>query len=296
VVLFLSLGVLWGLSFPAIAVGLEVLPPILFAAARYDVAAVLLLAVAAFGGRSVRPGECGDLLAILGGGVFLVAGNALLFLGQQTVPSGVAAIIQSLIPIITALWALLLLGERISAVGAAGVAVGFFGVGLVIQPDPSNLLTGDVLGRLLIVGQACSVALGGVLIQRASPTLDRVPLAGWAMALGSLLLHGLSLGLGERLARPVPVPTAVGAVLYLGVFSTAIAFYIYFVLLEEYGAFETALVSYLVPLVATTVGVVLLDEAIGPTTLAGFGLVAAGFAILKRRAIAQLLGNRPAPL
>jgi len=288
--LFLLLATLWGLSFPAISVGLESLPPLLFAAFRYDVAAVLLLAYAVTRTAYWRPTSRNDLMAIAGGGLFLVAGNGLLFIGQQTVPSGAAAIMQALVPIATALWALLLLGERLSPLGAAGVAVGFLGIGLVIQPDPSNLLGGDTVGRLLIVGQVTSVSLGGVLVQRAGPTLDRAALTGWSMFLGALVLHALSAGAGEVPRRQLFSGTAAGAVVYLGVFSTAVAFLIYFYILEEHGAFQVSLVAYLVPVVATLVSVFVLDESIGLVTLAGFALVAVGFALLKRRAIADATG------
>ena len=288
--LFLSLAVLWGLSFPAISVGLEYLPPLLFAAVRYDVAAVLLLGYAAARVEEWRPTARHDLAAVAGGGVFLVAGNGFLFVAQQTVPSGVAAILQGLVPIVTALWAIPLLGERLSSVGAAGTAVGFLGVGLVVQPDPGNLLAGDTVGRLLVVGQVASVALGGVLVQRAGPTIDRAPLVGWSMAVGAVVLHGTSLGAGEVPTIDAIGPTALGAVLYLGVFATAVAFLIYFAILEEHGAFEASLIAYLVPIVATVVGVAVLGESIGPPTLVGFGLVAVGFALLKRRAILRATG------
>ncbi|PCR91527.1 DMT family transporter [Natrinema ejinorense] len=289
--LFLVLAVLWGFSFPAISVGLESLPPLLFAAVRYDIAAVILLTYAALRVDDWVPTRRNDLVAVVGGGVFLIGGNGLLFIGQQTVPSGVAAIIQGLVPIVTALWAIVLLGERLSPLGAVGAAIGFFGVGLVVQPDPSNLLGGDAAGRLLVVGQVCSVALGGVLIQRAGPTIERASLVGWSMFVGGFVLHTVSFGAGEFPSPDVLVPTAVGAVVYLGVFATAIAFLIYFRVLEEHGAFEAALIGYLVPIVATIAGVVLLDETVGTMTIAGFGLVVVGFALLKRRSIADAVGT-----
>jgi len=286
--LFVTLATVWGLSFPAISVGLDHLPPLLFAAFRYDTAAVLLLGYAVATTDSWRPVGRNDLQAVLWGGLFLVAGNGLLFIGQQTVPSGVAAIQQALVPIMTALWALLLLGERISPVGAVGVAVGFLGVGLIVQPDPNDLLAGDTLGRLIILGQVSSVSLGGVLIDRAAPSMERVAMTGWAMLLGGVVLHLLSLGAGERAPATLPDPVALGAVVYLGVFSTALAFVIYFTILDERGAFETNLVTYLVPVVATVAGVVLLGESVGPLSVAGFLVVFLGFALLKRRALVEL--------
>ncbi len=287
--MFLSLAVLWGLSFPAIAVGLEYLPPLLFAAFRYDVAAVLLLVYAVARTDGWIPHGRHNIQAIVGGGLFLVAGNGLLFIGQQTVPSGVASMMTALVPIITALWAFLLLGERVSAIGAVGVAVGFVGLGLVIQPDPSNLLGGGTFGRLLIVGQVLSVSLGGVLVQRAGPTIDRVPLTGWSMLVGALTLHVMSGVAGEYPTTAALGTVPLSMIVYLGVFSTAVAFLIYFTILEEQGAFEAALVGYLVPVVATIVGVFVLNESISWLTFVGFGLVAIGFALLKREAIVELL-------
>jgi drug/metabolite transporter (DMT)-like permease len=286
---FCLLATLWGFSFLAIEVGLASLEPVLFAAFRYDIAAVLLLGVALLRGTEWRPAGSENMLAIVGGGVFLVAGNGLLFIGQQTVPSGVAAIMQSLVPVLTSLWALLLLPEeRVSAVGGVGILLGFVGVGLIVQPDPANLLGTDV-GRLLILGQAASVALGGVIIQRAEPTLEPVALSGWSMLVGGLILHLVSPAIGEPFTLP---SSGVGwaAVAYLGVFATALAFLIYYTLLDVLGALETSLVAYLVPVVATVVGVVVLEESITATTVVGFLVVFAGFVLLKRRAIGTLVG------
>ena len=293
--LFALLATLWGFSFPAISVGLETLEPVLFAAFRYDIAAVLLVGLAVTRTTDWRPEARNDLAAVVGGGVFLVAGNALLFVGQQTVASGVAAVMQSLVPIATTLWALAVLPqERVSAVGAVGILLGFAGVGLVVRPDPSNLLAGDTFGKLLILGQVASVSLGGVIVQRAEPTLDRAALSGWSMAVGGVLLHVVSVAVGEPLALP-DAPIAWAAVAYLGVFATALAFFIYYTLLEVRGALETSLVAYLVPVVATVAGVFILDESITSLTVVGFAVVFVGFLLLKRHAVAELVSGKRHP-
>jgi len=287
--LFCLLATLWGFSFLAIEVGLESLEPVLFAAFRYDIAAVLLLGHALVRGVDWRPAGRPDLAAILGGGVFLVAGNGLLFIGQQTVPSGVAAIMQSLVPVLTSLWALgLLPEERVSVTGAVGILLGFTGVGLIVRPDPSNVFGSDVVGRLLILGQATSVALGGVLVQRANPTLDRSALSGWSMFVGASILHVASPAAGEAFALP-STGLGLAAVAYLGIFATGLAFFIYYTLLEVRGALETSLVAYLVPVVATVVGVAVLGESITAPTIVGFVVVFLGFVLLKWRAIADLV-------
>lgn len=208
------------------------------------------------------------------GGLFLVAGNAFLFLGQQTVPSGIAAFLQGLVPIATILWSLLLLDEQVAAVGAFGIVLGFVGVGLVVRPTPENLVTGDVVGKLLILLQVASVSLEGVIVQRADASLRSTPRAVWSMLLGAVVLHFVSLGVGEPTTFDYPL-VAVGAVVYLGVFATALAFFQFFRLLGRYGALQTSLVGYVVPVVATVAGVVLLNE---PTTLVTF----VGFVVVSR--------------
>ncbi|WP_049972290.1 DMT family transporter [Haladaptatus cibarius] len=287
--LFGVLATLWGFSFLAISVGLESLEPILFAAFRYDIAAILLLGYAVYGDSTWRPTDRSNAGAVLAGGVFLVGANAFLFIGQQTVASGMAAILQSLLPIMTSLWAVgLLPEERISATDAVGIVLGFIGVGLIIRPNPANLLGTDVVGRLLIFVQVTGVALGGVLIQRFEPTLDKAALSGWSMFTGGLLLHVVSTSTGEAFSFPTGVRSG-AAVAYLGIFATAIAFLIYFTLLDVRGALETSLVSYLIPIVATIVGVVVLGESITSFTIVGFVVVFTGFVLLKRRDIADVV-------
>lgn len=289
--MFVLLATLWGFSFPAISVGLESLEPVLFAAFRYDIAAVLLLGYAVTRTDEWRPTTRSNVAAVLAGGCFLVAGNAFLFLGQQTVPSGIASIMQSLVPIATSLWALgLLPRERVSVVGAAGILLGFVGVGFIVRPDPANLLGADLLGKLLVLAQVASVSLGGVLIQRARPTLAPAALSGWSMLVGACLLHAASASIGEPFSLPSDLVAQV-AVAYLGIFATALAFLIYFTLLRVRGALETSLVAYLVPVIATVTGVFLLGESITALTIVGFVIVFAGFVLLKRRAFATLVSD-----
>lgn len=287
---FLTLSLIWGGSFPAIAIGLRSLEPVVFAAFRYDIAAVVLLGYVVVRGADWVPTEPRNRRAVVAGGVFLISPNALLFVGQQTVPSGVAAILQSLVPIVTVLWALFVLpDERVSRAGVVGIGFGIVGVGLIVRPDPATVLSTGI-GRLLILGQVAGVALGGVLIQRLEPTMNRAAMAGWSMGIGGVLLHLVSVLVGESLRLPATDESwfAVG---YLGVVATGVAFVLYFTLLARRGAFETSLVSYLVPVVASVVGVVVLNESITPLSVVGFLVVCVGFLLLKRRAVSQLAGT-----
>ena len=292
--LFVALASLWGLSFPAISVGLEALDPLLFAAVRYDIAALLLLTVALLTHDAERwiPQTSDDVGAVVSGGLFLVAGNSMLFVAQQTVASGVAAILYSLIPLLTTGFAVVVLRERLAGLELVGIAIGLVGVAIVARPDPDALLAADVVAKGYVVVAAASVALGGVMVQRFGPTLADVGTTGWAMLSGALVLHGASLAAGESVPATVPGGTVLLAVSYLGVLATAVAFLVYFTLLGDYGPLRTNLVSYLVPVVATVAGVVLLDERITAVTLVGFLVIFAGFLLVQFDAVRAFARER----
>jgi drug/metabolite transporter (DMT)-like permease len=118
VALFGLITLLFGGAFPAIKAGLAYLPPLLFAAVRYYLAAALLLGFAAAAGHRWVPRTAGDRTAVLAGGTFLIGGTGLTFVGQQFTTSGVAAIIFSLVPVLTVgLAAWLLPAEHLTRLG-----------------------------------------------------------------------------------------------------------------------------------------------------------------------------------
>jgi probable blue pigment (indigoidine) exporter len=288
--MFLLVTLLFGAVFPAIKVGLADVPPLLFAAARYYLSAALLLGYALLTTDRWRPRTRGDRTAVLAGGVLFVGGTGLSFVGLQFTTSGVGAIVFSLIPILTVLVAWVLLpDERPNRRGVLGVCVGFLGVAIVVRPDPS--IETSVVGELLVLSAAAGVALGTVLVRRSRPTMAVVALTGWAMAVGATVQLGFALALGESLAAVRPTLSALAALLYLAVVGGAVGFVIYFTLLERLGALEINLIAYLVPIVTLVIGWAVLGEPIVPTTLVGFLVVLAGFALLTDREIAAELAR-----
>jgi len=289
VVLFFTLSMLWGGSFVAIEVGLDYYPPLLYAAYRFDIAALVLVSYVLLTEAGPLPRTRGDLAAIgFSGGLSVAVNNSLLFVGQQYTTSGIASITYSLVPIATAAVAAAWIGgSDLDARGAFGVVLAFIGVGLVAQPDPANLAGGVTIGVGLISIGVIAVAVGSVGLRTVETSFSSVALTGWAMLFGGLLIHGFSLGAGEPQQLPATALPAVGALLFLGVLSSAVAYAIYFTLLDRLGAFEINLVSYVVPVVATVAGAVLLAEPVTSLTLAGFLVIVVGFALLKRHAIAD---------
>ncbi|MEF8820180.1 MAG: DMT family transporter [Haloferacaceae archaeon] len=289
--LFVCLGLVWGGGFPATEVGLTAVSPLALAALRYYVgAAVLLAALTVVRGRGVLPTGAGDREAVLVGGVFLMGGNGLLFLGQQFTTGGVASILFGLIPVLTAAGGTALLDDGApDAVELAGVALGIAGVALVANPGSAGA---EPRGVALVVGAVVAVSAGNVLVERADAESDGIVVAAWSMALGALVLHAGARVAGETLSLAGATPVALGSLAFLALAGSAFAYAVYFTLLGRVGAFRVSLVSYLVPVVATVVGVVALAEPFGPGALVGFLLVVGGFVLVQRDPIRRAIAAR----
>jgi len=287
--LFVVATVLFGTGFVGIELGLAALPPVLFAALRFDVAAAVLvpLTLARRKRAAWKPTGPGDWAAVAVATVFMFALNGgLLFVGQNGTTAGAAAVTYGLLPVLAPVFAAVLLPEeRLGAVGALGVLVGLAGVVVVVSPSPAAL-TGGV-GQFLVAGAAASVALGSVLLRRANPDLGSLPVTAWGMVGGAALLHAASFALGET---PGAIPTeTVIIVVYVGLFATGAAFPAYFALIRRAGAVRANLISYAVPVVTTLAAWLVLGENPAPTTAGGFLLIAAGFALVEREPLRSAL-------
>ena len=274
---------LFGGTFVAAKTGLAHIPPLFFVAVRFDIGAVVLAAYAAttLSRAELRPQTAGDIYAVLAtGGLVIGLTNALLFVGQQYLTSGVAAVVFSLNPILTPVFAAGLLSEeRLSARGSVGIILGLFGVGLVANPTPSALLGGG-LGVPLLFGAAATSALGAVLIRRVDATMSSTAQTVWGVPLAAVLSHVLSRWAGESVVGLSVPPAALASLVYVGVFSGAIAYLAYFALIDEAGATQANLSFYFVPVVSAVGGWALLGETLSIASIAGFGVIVVGFLLV----------------
>ncbi len=284
--LFAATAFCFGTSFVGIEAGLVSLPPVLFAAFRVDVAALVLLVYAWHRYDSWRPRSRADVLGVVASGFLVVfANNVFLFVGQTTTSGNAGAVVYGLMPVVAPAFAVFLLhDERVSLVDAAGLLLGLAGVVVIVQPDPANLVGST--GQGLVACAAVCVALGSVLLRRISPTMPTLALTGWSMALAAPAVHGASVVLGE--SAPVAwTPDVLGAVLYVGLLGTAAAYPAYYALIDAVGPVRANLTAYAMPVVAALTGWAVLDETVAPETAVGFVVVFAGFAVVQRRALVE---------
>ncbi|WP_313691057.1 DMT family transporter [Halorarum halobium] len=306
--LFLFLAAIWGSAFMAIKAGLGTPSapggffetPVLFAAIRYDVAGVLMFGYAAYALEDPVPRGRAEWATVGVGATLLIAAyHAFLFVGETdpAVTSAAAAVIVSLSPALTTGFARAMLpDESLTAVGLAGLVLGLVGVVVLTDPDPANLLSGGALAKSFVFLAAASFALGSVLTRRIDAGMPVESMEAWSMLGGALLMHGVAVGRGERLAQVAWTTDALVALAYLSVVASALGFLVYFDLLDRLGAVEINLVSYVAPLFAALSGWAFLSETPTSTTGLGFLLVFAGFLLLKRKAVrAKLSRVRGAP-
>ncbi|WP_435066425.1 DMT family transporter [Haloplanus sp. C73] len=290
--LFVLLGALFGCSFAAIKAGLAALPPVFFAALRFDVAAPILLAYAAWRYESWLPRTRADVAGLVVGAVTIVAvNNGFLFLGQQTITPAAASVMYGLNPILSPIFAVFVLESRLDLRGVVGILLGLLGVVIIVQPTPETLTSSSTLGQLYVLAAAAAIALGSVLTRRIGSTIPSISLTAWAMALGAVILHGWSAAMGEHATTAALTPTVLLAILVVAIPSTAAAYPIYFTLIRRIGPVRTNLVAYVVPVFAALTGWLLLDESVTLATAVGFCVVVAGVALLERRVVAAELGR-----
>lgn len=284
--LFIALAAMWGSAFVGIKAGLAYFPPVLYAAFRYDIAAVLLVGYAWVATDRLWPRNRAEWFNVIAGGTLIIgAFQALLFLGEQYTTSAVAAILVSTSPVlVTAFSRMLLPDERLAPLGWLGLGVCFIGVGIITRPDPNTLLGGELIGEFLIVASASAFALGTVFTRmvKHDVSLSVESREAWTMALGAVLIHAASLGIGDSLDAIRWTAEGLGALLYLALVPSALGYLVYFDLLDRLGPIDVNLVSYVNPVFAALIGWVLIGERLTTISVVGFVVVFTGFVLMKR--------------
>lgn len=282
---WVALGVVylvWGSTYLFIAVAGETIPP-LFAAGTRFVASGLLMAgfAASRRGRRVLRVEWRELGAAALVGGLLPGANAVVFVAERHVASGLAALIIGAVP----LWIVLfrtLVGDRPSGAVVAGVLVGFGGLAILVRPGGGAPLW----GLLLLVGASVMWALGSFLSPKIPLPRDQFAATAYEMVCGGLIiLPFAALDPSPRLAAVSG--RSLGSWLYLVVFGSVLAYTAYTWLLDNAPIGKVATYAYVNPVVAIALGALVLGERITWTIAVGAAVVLASVALVVREAPAH---------
>ncbi|MEV7845294.1 DMT family transporter [Streptomyces cyaneofuscatus] len=290
---FLLLAFLWGGSFTFIKVSLDGLTPGQLVLSRLVLGAAVLLAIVAF--RKIGlPRSAGVWGHVAAAALF---GNVIPFLllsyGEQTTGAGIAGVLIGATPLLTlTIAAAALPTERATRRKVLGLLIGFAGVVVLIGPWTDAL--GSFGGQLACLGAALSYACGFVYVRKFLSPLGLAPMAAAASQL--LAATVLQAVVTPFLTWHTPEFTlkVTLSIVALGLFSTGLAYVLYFRLIGDVGATTASAVNYVVPVASVLIGVVALGESVTWNLLVGGLVVLAGVAYAENR-LRQLRSKEPAP-
>jgi drug/metabolite transporter (DMT)-like permease len=286
--LLAALAAIWGGSYLLIKYALEDLDAPVIVWARTALAAiVLLLALGPTAARSAladlrrRPGS-----AALLGLVAIALPFSLITLGEHTVPSGLTAVLIAPSSLFVALFAPFLdPAEGIDRRQTVGMLVGLGGVALVVGVESVHS-TGQLLGALAMIAASASYGLSGFVVKGRYGRLTSMQTSFVSILTASVMMLPFAVATAPG---SLPGVRASLSVLVLGALGTALAFVIFYRLMQEIGPARASLVSYLAPGVALVYGALALGEAITVASVGGLVLILGGVGIAsrpRRRALA----------
>jgi len=291
-VMLLSLSLIWGGSFFLNAVILTELPTLTLVAARVSLAAIALWGFAAITGRlrGLTPAVWAAF-AVMG---FL--NNAIPFTfivhAQTSISSGLASILNATTPLFTILVAgVFLSDERFSVMRLAGVAIGLFGVVVMIGTDALDGIGSSVWAQMFSLGAAVSYGFASVFGRRFRRLgIDPIRVAMGQVTMSSLMLWPVAIVLDRPFDLAMPSVTVWGALGVLSVICTACAYILYFKVLERAGATNISMVTFLVPVSAILLGILFLGETLHISHVIGMLLIGLGLIVIDGRMFSRM-GN-----
>jgi drug/metabolite transporter (DMT)-like permease len=286
---WLILSLIWGSTWLFIKLGLEDLPPVTFAGLRFLIASVILSALVLIR-QSALPRRTADWWMLIASGLLQFAVNySLLFWGEQHVSSGLASVLQAIIPGFGLVIAHFYLpAERMTLFRIAGVLLGIIGVATIFSDQLKSTGPKAFQGSVAIVAGAFAAAYSSVLVKAKLGHLDSSLIAAAQMIAGliPMLLAGLILEGNPLLMRWTPL--AIGSLLYLALVGSAVAFLLYYWLVRRMDVTHTMLISLVTPIIAVLLGMLTLREPFNWQIAIGTAAILSGIGVIvleKNRAI-----------
>ncbi|MFZ1949910.1 MAG: EamA family transporter [Pseudolabrys sp.] len=277
--LLLALATLWGASYTFIKVGVETIPPVTLIAARTLIAGGLLLVVIRSRGLRLPKDAATWRRFLFQACLNSVVPFTLIAWAERTVDAGLATILNSTSPIFAfLLTAVMTRHEMVTPRKLFGVFAGIAGTCLIIGVQALDGFGRELGAQLAIVGATVCYA-GAAIFGRTFKTLDPIMPAAGSLICGAAILVPVSFAVDQPWML-APSRQSVLALLGLSVFSTALAFVIYFRLVQTLGSVGTTSQSYLRVPIGVAIGAIFLGETLTSTAGAGLACVIIGVAAM----------------
>ncbi|MBF2760805.1 MAG: DMT family transporter [Ectothiorhodospiraceae bacterium AqS1] len=289
------LAILWGTSFVFMEMVLEtgVFGPIAAVFARLLIGALGLWCFLAIARAPIPTGlSTWRDLAVMG-----ILNNALPFCliawGQLWITGGLASVLNGMTPIFGVVAAhFLTRDEKMTPARLAGVVLGFAGVAVLIGPSVFGELAEHFLGSLAVLGATISYAFSGLWGKRLA-SLNPLSAATGQVSCSALIIAPIALWLAEPIPAFDPFDLSItGPLLMLGIFSTSLAYIVFFAIIRRAGGSNVMLVTLMIPAVAVLLGVIVLDETITRGQIEGMALIALALLCIDGRLFSRLRSRR----
>lgn len=285
--LLISLGVIWGIPYLFIKIAVETFSPGALVFLRVALAAIILLPIVIARGqwRSLR----GHWKWVIAFALVEMAFTwTALNWSEQRITSSLAALLIALVPIVTAILARFVgLDDRLTGSRVVGLVIGFAGVGVLVGFD---LTGGDLPVLLAMAVVVLGYALGPIIVDRKLSNLPSLAVIAAAMAVNTILFAPVAVVTWPD--TPIPLSAWI-SVLILGAICSALAFIVFFALINEVGPSRTTLITYINPVVAVLLGIAVLAEPLTIGMAAALPLILIGSWLATRRA--PVLESEPHP-
>jgi drug/metabolite transporter (DMT)-like permease len=282
---------MWGSSYLFIKIAVNDFGTFTLVALRLLVGAALLWVVVGFSGQRI-PRDARAYRHLLVMSVLNIAlPFALITWAERSVDSALAAILTSVVPLFAVILApLFIADEPLRINGVVGLAIGFVGV-VVLTGAGLGIGNSNLVGEIALLGASLSYAAGAVYARRNIRGLPPMIPAVFQVSFAFVISGALALLL-EHPWTARPDLTSVGAIVWLGLLGSGLAYLAFFRLLGHWGATRTTGVAYLLPIVGIVLGFVVLSEPIDARTIVGTALVILGLALVNSRFGQRLVFGR----
>jgi drug/metabolite transporter (DMT)-like permease len=282
---FFIISTVWGSTWLAIKVGIEVMPPVFSAGVRFVIASAILYVLIRVRRLSMPfDTNAWKLYSSLGLLTFLFP-FALVYWGQQFIPTGLSSILFGVFPFWVAIFSHLMLKDgRIDLPKLLSLVIGFTGLVVIFWIDVSLSDPWTLIGMSTIVLSTIMQAYSLILVKRYGQPVSPLVMNFVGMVIGALGLLALSLVFEQ--GKPVVwSENAILSLLYLSIVGSVLTFVSYYWLLKRVDAVYLSLTSFINPIVAVALGAAVLGERLAPGVFVGAGLVFLGILVANGKAL-----------
>ncbi len=273
---FIIASLIWGSTWLVIKVGLNSIPPFYGAAFRFTVAVLILYLIITLRKMPLPIDNHSLKIYIVAGLMSFSIPFAMVYWGQQYIPSGLSSVLFALYPFLVGIFSHFLLpGERLNVFKMVGIFLGFMGIFLIFSQDISWSGKFSLYGMIAVITSCVIQALSLVLIKKYGENINAFHLNTGGMGLGVIVLFLFAV-LFEDFKNIHFDLAGVGSVLYLGILGSVVAFSTYFWMLKRVEAVYLSLLAFITPILAVILGGILLNEKLGTHVIQGGALVLSG--------------------